>query len=265
MPRTIRQTFSEWRSSRRFAVAPFIPAGYPDLATTQAALKACDRAGAAIIEVGFPFSDPVADGPVIQEAFTYALSKKLKVQQIFAAIGELKGQIQTPLVAMASYSIIFRYGLDRFLSDAKGAEFGGLIIPDLPPPEAESVCGKVREAGLETTLLIAPTTAAARRQEIARLSSGFVYYLSISGTTGERDALPPELAAGVAQIKTMTDTPICVGFGIHRRSQLDEMAGFADGAIVGSAIVRRMKEHMNEKPEAIAAIVEGYVRELTGN
>ena len=243
---------------------PFVPAGYPDLPTTQRVLEVCDRAGACVIEVGFPFSDPIADGPIIQEAFTEALAKKLKTADVLACVREVSGKLSAPLVAMISYSIVFRYGLARFLADAKAAGFAGLILPDLPPPEAEEVCRQVRAAGLETILLIAPTSTPARRAEIAKLCTGFVYYLSVSGITGERDRLPAGLVEGVGQIKKITDVPVCVGFGLHQRQQIDDLAKFADGAIVGSAIVRRMKEHSKEGPEGIAAAVESYLRELIG-
>ncbi len=243
---------------------PFIPAGYPDLATTAAAIAALQRGGADLIEIGFPFSDPVADGPTIQAAFTQALAKKLKVTDIFATIRNLRSAVSIPLVAMVSYSIVFRYGLQRFLTDAKSAGFDGLILPDLPPPEADSVCQAIWAAGLDTILLVAPTTTPQRRSEIARLSSGFVYYLSVSGITGERNQLPADLTANVQAIKQLTDRPVCVGFGLHTREQITELAKIADGAILGSAFVKRMNQIAKAGPEAIAAIVETYCRELQG-
>jgi tryptophan synthase alpha chain len=262
MARSIRQTFGELRQSRRIGLVAFVPAGYPDIATTPAILTACDQAGASVIEVGFPFSDPIADGPIIQEAFTDALANKVHVTDVFQAIKSVSPKLASPLVAMISYSIVFRYGLGRFLADAKAARFAGLILPDLPPPEAASVCEQTRAAGLETILLIAPTTPPARREEIVKLCSGFVYYLSVSGVTGERDALPPDLAANVAEIKTLTDLPVCVGFGIHQPRQIAELAKIADGAIVGSAIVRRLKEHRSDNSAVIAAAAGDYVRHL---
>src|SRR5204862_4076489 len=147
-----------------------------------------------------------------------------------------------PLVSMVSYSIVFRYGAERYFADAKAAGFDGLILPDLPPPEAEAICEKVRKAGLDTILLIAPTTSHQRRKEIARLCSGFIYYLSVSGITGERQRLPEDLANQLKQLRQVSDRPICVGFGISRREHVGQLQGLADGAIVGSAIVRRIKE-----------------------
>ena len=169
--RSIHETFEALRSAPaagglsaarsaagRIALVPFVPAGYPDLPTTVAALPALEAGGASLIEVGFPFSDPIADGPTIQEAFTAALSKKLKIADTLAAVAEARPKVSVPLVSMVSYSIVFRYGLKRFVADAKAAGFDGLILPDLPPPEAQKICDDVRSGGLDTILLVAPTT-----------------------------------------------------------------------------------------------------------
>jgi tryptophan synthase alpha chain len=258
----ISQTFAQLRDKRRIALMPFVPAGYPDLQTTAEVVPALARAGASIIEVGIPFSDPIADGPVIQEAFTEALRKKLRLTDVFRMIGDVRPKVSIPLVAMVSYSVVFRYGLARFLTNAVMSGFDGLILPDLPPPEAREVCNQVRAAGLDTILLIAPTTAPQRRAEIASLCSGFVYYLSISGITGERQQLPPDLRESVMNLKTVTDRPVCVGFGIHKPEHVKLLSEVADGAIVGSAIVRRMKQHLSDGPAEIARVVENYCREL---
>src|SRR5438067_13418096 len=165
---SICDTFELLRQRKQIALMPFVPAGYPDLAATAAVLPAIEAAGASLIEVGIPFSDPIADGPTIQAAFTEALAKKLKVGDIFRTVAEVRPRVSIPLVAMVSYSIVFRYGLNRFLKDMKTAGFDGLILPDLPPPEAQRVCDTVRAAGLDTTLLVAPSTTPERRKEIAR-------------------------------------------------------------------------------------------------
>ena len=259
--KSIADTFAQLRARKQLAFMPFIPAGYPDLATTEKVLPALERGGANIVEVGIPFSDPIADGPVIQEAFTAALSKKLKLAEVFATIKKARSSVSIPLVAMVSYSITYRYGLERFLATMKESGFDGLILPDVPPPEAESVVAKVRAAGLDTTLLVAPTTPPHRREEIARLSSGFIYYLSVSGVTGERTQLPADLARGVANMKSLTDKPICVGFGISSAEHMAQLAGHADGGIVGSAVVRRMQQHA-AKPAAIPDAIASYCREL---
>jgi len=263
MPRlSIRAQFDALPQRKLIALMPFVPAGYPDLETTAAVLPAIEAAGASLIEIGIPFSDPIADGPTIQAAFTEALAKKLKVADVLRTVAAVRPKVSIPLVAMLSYSIVFRYGLERFLKDAKSAGFDALILPDLPPPEAQRVCESIRAAGLDTVLLIAPTSTPQRRKEIASLCSGFVYYLSVSGITGERDQLPSDLAANVAELKSLTDRPICVGFGIHKAEQVAQMAKIADGAIVGSAIVKRMKQHAAEGPTGIATAIGEYCREL---
>ncbi len=260
--RSIADTFAHLRGSKQIAFMPFVPAGYPDLQTTIAALPTLEASGANIIEIGIPFSDPIADGPTIQASFTAALAKKLKLADVFATIKRARPTVSIPLVAMVSYSIVYRYGLDRFLIAAKDAGFDGLILPDLPPPEAQSIVATVQAAGLDTILLVAPTTTAERRREIGRLSSGFVYYLSVAGITGERDDLPPELADGVRNMKSLTDRPVCVGFGISLPRHVAQLNGVADGAIVGSAVVKRMKQHETEGAGAIVDAVGEYCREL---
>ena len=260
--RSIRQTFDAVRARGHIGLVPFIPAGYPDLATTAACVRAAERGGASVIEIGIPFSDPIADGPTIQEAFSDALAKKLKVEQVFETVASVRDRVSTPLVSMVSYSIVFRFGVERFVKMAKQAGFSGLILPDLPPPEAQRVCETVQSGGLETILLVAPTTAPERRKQIADLSTGFIYYLSISGITGERDQLPANLGDNVRQIRSLSDRPVCVGFGIHRPDHVAGLQGVADGAIVGSAYVKRMKAHLAEGPDALAGVIEDYTQEL---
>ena len=262
--RSIAETFSAARARGEIALMPFISAGYPDLATTAAVLPALEQSGADLIEIGFPFSDPIADGPTIQESYTVALAKKLKLADIFACIAKVRPRVKLPLVAMVSYSIVFRYGLERFTADAKSAGFDALILPDLPPPEAKSICRIVQAGGLETILLVAPTTTPQRRNEIAALSSGFIYYLSVSGITGERDKLPEDLAANIKAIKAVTDKPICVGFGISKPEHIRQLSDLADGAIIGSAFVKRMTRHAGEGPEGVARALAEYCRELRG-
>ena len=260
--RTIQQTFEALRAGGHIGLVPFVPAGYPDLPTTAATLLALERGGASVIEVGIPFSDPIADGPVIQEAFTVALANKLKLEQVFETVQGVRANLSVPLVAMVSYSIVFRYGVPRFVAAAKQSGFDGLILPDLPPPEAQRVCDTVRAGGLETTLLVAPTTTPERRREIGQLSSGFIYYLSVSGITGERDRLPVDLAQNVRQLRDLSDRPVCVGFGISQPAHVAQLQGIADGAIVGSGYVKRMKPRLSEGSQALAGVAEDYTRLL---
>jgi tryptophan synthase alpha chain len=174
----------------------------------------------------------------------------------------VRSQVSIPLVAMVSFSVVFRHGVEKFVAEAKDAGFDGLILPDLPPPEAQSVAQKVNAGGLDTVLLVAPTTSQERRREIGKLCSGFIYYLSVSGITGERDKLPADLEENVKNLKSLSTCPVCVGFGINAARHVAQLAGVADGAIVGSAVVRRMLKAENERPEVIAKSVGDYCREL---
>jgi len=263
---SLSSTFADLRARGQIGLLPFIPAGYPDLATTQALLPALEEAGASAIEIGIPFSDPIADGPTIQAAFTAALAKGIKLADVFRAVSEVRSKVSIPLVAMVSYSIPYRYGLERFLADAKRAGFDGMIFPDLPPPEGQHVCEAVTKAGLEHTLLVAPTTTAERRKQIAGMCSGFVYYMSLSGITGERDKLPEDLERNLQQIRSLTDRPVCVGFGISKPEHLAQLKGKADGAIVGSAIVKQMTQFLTSKPDStpteMAKQIADYCRSL---
>ncbi|MDB5319552.1 MAG: tryptophan synthase, alpha subunit [Phycisphaerales bacterium] len=258
----IDSTFAALREKKQLALMPFIPAGYPDLAITAALLPAMEQAGANLIEIGIPFSDPIADGPTIQAAFTAALAKGLKLAEVFDMVRSARAKVSIPLVAMVSYSIVYRYGLERFAADARKAGFDGLILPDLPPPEAAAVCAKVQAAGLSTTLLVAPTTSEKRRKEIADLSNGFIYYLSVSGITGERDRLPDNIESNLRQLRGMTRRPVCVGFGISKPEHLAQLAPVADGAIVGSAIVKKITQAGSADPQEIARVVGDYCRSL---
>ncbi len=260
----VSKAFASVRRAGGIGVMPFIAAGYPSIESTAATIRAIDAAGATCVEIGIPYSDPLADGPVIQEAFADALARRIKLSDIFAAVGSVRDEVGIALVAMVSYSVVFRYGVQRFAADAKAAGFDGLILPDLPPPEAQQVCGVMNAAGLETCLLVAPTTSAQRRQEIARLSSGFIYYLSVAGVTGERTDLPADLVSGLAGMRKLTDRPICVGFGISTPQHVGQLKGHADGAIIGSAVVRRMKAAAGGGADAIAESVGTYCRELLG-
>jgi tryptophan synthase alpha chain len=261
--KTIRESFEALRGQGgRVGLLPFISAGYPDLATTAAALPALEAGGATAIEIGIPFSDPIADGPTIQESYTAALAKGIRVTDIFHMVRETRAKVSIPLLAMVSYSIAFRYGLKKFLDDAKSCGFDAMLFPDLPPPEAKTVCDLVRSAGLDTVLLIAPSTEPQRRREIAELCSGFVYYLSVAGITGERTTLPQSLPTNLRELRSLTDRPICVGFGISTPQHVADLKGLADGAIVGSAIVKKIKTTTPQTPAAVATELTAYCRQL---
>ncbi|MCS7034648.1 MAG: tryptophan synthase subunit alpha [Phycisphaerae bacterium] len=262
MPSRLRESIESGRRKRGLAFLPFLAAGFPDSATFLELLRRMGEVADAV-EIGFPFSDPIADGPAIQSAFAQTLERGFAVADVFAAVREAKASLQTPLVAMVSYSIVYRYGLERFLQDCREACFDGVLLPDLPPPEAQSVCPRIHAQGLDTVLLVAPTSTLARRREITGLCSGFVYYLSVSGLTGERDELPGDLQRQVGELKSLTDLPVCVGFGVSKSSHIKQLSGVADGVIVGSAIVRMVSQQTGRSAEEIAESVVKYCRELT--
>lgn len=243
----IDETFARLKSQKRMAFMPFITAGDPDLATTKKAVLTLAAQGVDLIEIGFPYSDPIADGPVIQASYTRALQKKLHVSEIFAAVKELNstpaqnaGSALPPLVAMVAYSIIFRMGRENFVAAAREAGFAGLIVPDLPADEAQETAAAAGAQGLDLIQLIAPTTTPERTKRILELARGFIYCISVAGTTGVRAELPAELQKQLSWLKTQTQLPLAVGFGISRPDQVAGLRGLADGVIVGSAIVRQI-------------------------
>jgi tryptophan synthase alpha chain len=254
MTSRITQTFTALKSHGRRAFMPFITAGDPGMAMTQTLLRTLAAAGVDLIEIGFPYSDPIADGPVIQASYTRALAHKLHVSDIFAGIAELKNEHLPPLVAMVSYAIIFRTGAERFVTLAKEAGFSGLIVPDLPGDEADELFQLVREQGLDLIQLVAPTTPRARAREILKACSGFVYCIAVAGTTGVREQVALELLAQLRWMRDETDLPLCVGFGISKPEHLEPLRGVADGAIVGSGIVRYLQDVADGQVSADQAV-----------
>lgn len=238
---------------------PFITAGDPDLPWTGRLVKELSASGADLIEIGFPYSDPIADGPVIQASYTRALNQHIKLKDIFAEIGKVSKTVSTPLVGMVSYALIFRGGAETFLTSARDAGFAGLIVPDLPGDESESFAALVKQHGLDLIQLVAPTTPVDRMQRIVKNASGFVYCIAVAGTTGVRQGLAPELSAMLKTLRQQTTLPLCVGFGISQPEQAAQLKSQADGIIVGSAIVRHL-ELLSANPadaeKTVAAIRE---------
>ncbi|MCG3178887.1 MAG: Tryptophan synthase alpha chain [Phycisphaerae bacterium] len=248
-------------------LAPYVTAGYPDLATTAEILRAIDDLGLGCVEIGIPFSDPVADGPTIQASFTAALEAGLKVKDLFATLGTLAGELVTPRIAMVSYSVACRHGPDRFIAAAAQAGLAGVLFPDLPMGCEPEVGRLAESAGLADVMLVAPTTPPQRRAEIAAASTGFVYYISVAGITGERRELPAEVGPNVAALKQAGGgKPVFVGFGIGRPEQVAEVTAVADGAIVGSALVRQMTECAKaaKSPQATGLEIRRFVQGLCG-
>jgi tryptophan synthase alpha chain len=219
---------------------PFVTAGDPDLEFTAAVIKELAGRGCHLCEVGVPYSDPIADGPVIQASYTRALEKKVKLAGIFETLGTVTKQVATPLVTMVSYAIIYRHGLERYVADAQAAGVAGAIVPDLLVEEADELAAICRRADFALVQLVTPTTPRERAVRIANSSSGFLYYVSVTGITGERTQLPPQLLDNVSWLREQTPLPICIGFGISQPEHVKLLSPVADGLIVGSAIVRRI-------------------------
>ncbi|MGB8852604.1 MAG: tryptophan synthase subunit alpha [Pirellulales bacterium] len=258
----LETAFASARAAGRKALAPFVTAGDPDLATTVAVLEAVDRAGATLCELGVPYSDPIADGPVIQASYTRALGAGITLDGVLSISKQASARVTMPILAMVSYSIIFRRGIDRFVADAQVAGLAGFVVPDLPLEESDDLDAACRTAGLALVRLVTPTTPPERAEAIARKSTGFLYCVSVAGVTGARTDLPPGLLERIAWLRTKTDVPIVVGFGISSPEQVRAVAAVADGVIVGSALVRLVAESTaNEKSEMLAK-VERFVTDL---
>ncbi len=253
--------FQNLRAAKRKAFMPFVTAGDPDIAFTGDLIPAVAESRADLIEVGFPFSDPIADGPVIQASYTRALDKNLKLADIFATLGQIAGKPgwKTPLVAMASYSLMFKMGLTAFIDTAKASGVNGAVVPDLPVEEAGELSKLAADKDFKLILLVTPTTSPKRSEQVVKVCSGFVYVVSVVGITGERDKLPTQLREQLARLRAMTDLPLCVGFGISKPEHVRELKEIADGVIVGSALVKKLETAATDRAAALVG-----VRQLVG-
>jgi tryptophan synthase alpha chain len=259
--------FSRLRSEKRRALMPFVTAGDPDLPTTAMLINELVARGSHLVEVGIPYSDPIADGPVIAASYHRALEHGVRVGHIFQTLRTLRAEgsarfNDTPMVSMVSYAIIHRVGADRYLNDAATAGLDGLIVPDLPVEESRALMERATLRNLKLIQLITPTTPRERAVEIARSTTGFIYYVSVAGITGERKSLPSELVETVGWLRSQTDLPICIGFGISGPDQVRQLAPVADGLIIGSAIVRRLAEAINRPRAEVVREIGQFVGEL---
>lgn len=242
----IEQTFNKLRKQKQKALIPFITCGDPDISVTEEIIKIFIKNGASIIEIGQPFSDPLADGPVIQESSQRALLNHVNTADILELVKRIrKYNNEIPLVLMGYYNPIYQYGLKRFAQDAKEAGIDGTIIPDLPIEEADEWIKEAKESDLCNILLVTPTTPIERAKKIAQKSMGFIYYVSITGITGARTSLPPELEEGIRKVKAITHKPICVGFGISKPEHVESLSAVCDGIIVGSAIIKIIQKNLS--------------------
>ncbi len=233
---------------------PYLCAGDPTPELTAKLLLTLEEAGADLIELGVPFSDPIADGPTIQRASERALTHGISLQQILEMVKSLRKKTEIPIALMSYYNPIFRMGEEAFCKAAQEAGVDGVIVPDLPPEEAQQLLEVAPRYNLATVFLVAPTSPPERMQLIASVSTGFVYCVSLTGVTGARAILSDEVAPMIAELRKHTDKPISVGFGVSTPEQATQVAQIADGVIVGSAIVNVIEENMEDEGKMLAAV-----------
>lgn len=257
----LQSRFAALKQENRAALVTFVTAGDPDYATSLAILKGLPEAGADVIELGMPFTDPMADGPAIQLANIRALGNGQNMVKTLQMVREFRtGNQDTPLVLMGYYNPIFCYGVARFIKDAKEAGVDGLIVVDLPPEHNDELCDPAQAAGIDFIRLTTPTTDDARLPTVLNGSSGFVYYVSVAGVTGAGAATMDQVEEAVARLRRHTDLPLCIGFGIRTPEHAAEVAKRADGAVVGSALIDRIAKAASPA-EAVSGVL-GLCREL---
>jgi tryptophan synthase alpha chain len=238
----IGQAFARVQGVHERALIPYVTAGDPDLETTKTLVRQMVRCGGDIIEIGVPFSDPLADGPIVQRASQRALQGGITLRKILGMVSELRADVDVPLVLMTYYNPVFRYGGAAFVADAVAAGVDGIIVPDLPPEEAQSLIDLTADTALEMIFLAAPTSTVSRLQLISEASRGFIYYVSRLGTTGVRDQLADDLRPMLRQLRAVTAKPIAVGFGVSTPEHVRLVAELADGVVVASAILKLLED-----------------------
>lgn len=263
-PNRIDRLFAKLRIQGKKALMPFLTAGDPDLDATSALIREVLARGADMVELGIPYSDPIADGPVVAASYSRALAGGIRLPAIFDAIEELRrdGRVDAPIVTMVSYAIVHRHGVSKYLDRASACGVDGLIVPDLPVEEAVDLGRLAGERNLSLIQLVTPVTPRDRASRIVASTTGFLYYVSVAGVTGERREMPPELAANVAWLRSQTHLPVCIGFGISGPDQVRQLAPLADGLIVGSALVRRLEGASRRPTAEVVAEVGRFIGEL---
>ena len=258
MKLTIQKTFKKLQREGKKAFIPYVMAGDPDLERTRDIVRLFEECGADIIELGVPFSDPLADGPTIQRASERALQNGVTLRNVIASVKGFSQEITVPIVLMTYYNPVFKYGIELFISDAREAGIDGVIIPDLPPDEAAEFLRLSKKAHLNTIFLLAPTSTEDRVKKVAKASTGFIYYVSITGITGSELLLDGSMEVLISNIRKYTDKPIAVGFGVSTPEEASAVARISDGVIIGSAIVKRLlnspdglKQYLSSLREAI--------------
>ena len=239
----IEDKFSELRARGEKALVAFVTAGDPDLATTEEVVLELERAGCDLVELGVPFSDPMADGPTIQLSSERALASGTTLAGILDLVRRLRSRTQVPIVLMGYFNPIFSYGPERFAADAAQAGVDGLLVVDLPPEEAAELKGATDQSGLDLIFLLTPTSDSSRVESVSRLGRGFIYYVSVAGVTGARSEVADTLAARVTSVRDELSLPLVVGFGISDPDQAAQVARVADGVVVGSALVKYFERY----------------------
>jgi len=251
----IEQFFNERKAKNEKALIPYITAGDPDLKTTEKILKALIDSGADMIELGVPFSDPMADGPTIQAASQRALKNNFSLQNIFSLVTRVRTFSSIPIILFGYYNPFFQYGLKRLSRDAQQAGVDGFLIVDLPPEEAGPIKEAANAAGLDIIFLLAPTSTDERMKRVAEMASGFVYYVSVTGVTGARKSLDAMIGSSIDKIRTFTKLPIGIGFGISTPEQVREVARYSDAVIVGSALIKVIEDNLGD-PDMVQKVGE---------
>lgn len=262
MGKSVSAQFQTLRDQKGCALIPFIVAGDPDLETTAAALRALDRSGATVIELGVPYSDPLADGPVIQAAATRALAKGVTLDAVLELVADVSPDLSAPIVLFTYYNPILNRGIETFLQDIYRAGVRGLVVPDLPLEEMDILLKPAKQVGIEVTLLVAPTTPKDRIVAIAQQCQGFIYLVSVTGVTGMRSQIEDRVQDLLKELHAVTDKPIGVGFGVSSPEQALQLKSWgADGVIVGSAFVKRLVTE-DATPTSGVSAVESFCQQL---
>lgn len=239
--------FKDLKKEHKKAFIVYITAGDPNLRATERFIVELEKNGVDLIEIGIPFSDPLADGPTIQQASQRALAKGVNIKSILRMVRSARKIAKLPLVFMTYYNLVSHYGLGKFVKDSKAAGVDGIIIPDLPPEEGAELINASKKKNFATIFLAAPTSTRDHLKNIASKSKGFIYYVSLTGVTGARKKLPQDIIKNVKNLKRITKKPVCVGFGISEPAQAKRISKLADGVIVGSAVIKIIEKNIGKK------------------
>ncbi len=258
----IDKKFQDLKNKGKPAFIPFITAGDPNLQITKSLILEFEKRGADVIELGIPFSDPIADGPVIQASYYRALVRGVKVAHILDMVSDIRKGSEIPIVSMVSYSTVYRAGGQDFIEKASRAGLDGVTIPDLPVEENVEIFEAAKKNDFKIVSFVAPTTTDQRMSLIVRRAQGFLYYISVVGITGIRDKLPDDIVQNINKLRQMTKTPIAVGFGVSTAEHARLIGKIADGVIVGSAIIKEIEKHAKEPSEKLVRCVGEFVEQL---